>query len=66
MIACMANKRNRLIIDVPEEVRLAIRMASTRADKTVSKFLEDHFRKHFATEIQDASKYVPKKRREPE
>jgi hypothetical protein len=60
MIADMA-KRTRLILDIPEEVRLAVKLAATRMDVGISAFVTEVLRKALPTEIKDAAKYMPKK-----
>lgn len=60
MLASMAN-RTRLILDLPEDVRLAVRLAATRAEQGISEFVVNILRRELAAEIKDAAKYVPKK-----
>ena len=55
-------ERIRIIIDTDEEVRLAIRLAATKADKSVSELVGDILRRELADEIKDARKYLPKKK----
>jgi len=62
MIATMA-ERIRLILDVPEEVRLAVRLAATKADVTPSELVTSILQKTLASEIEDAKKYLPKKKK---
>lgn len=63
MIVEMA-QRIRLIIDTDEELRLAVRLAATKADVSPSQLINELIRKHLAAEITDAKKYLPKKKRE--
>jgi hypothetical protein len=62
MNAVMA-ERIRLIIDTEEEVRLAVRLAATKADVSPSQLVNDILRKALAAEIQDARKYLPRKKK---
>lgn len=55
-------ERIRIIIDTDEEVRLAVRLAATKADLTTSQLVNKILRESLAAEIQDAKKYLPKKK----
>jgi hypothetical protein len=55
--------RIRLIIDTDEEVRLAIRLAATKANMSTSELVNSVLRKALASEIEDAKKYTPKPRK---
>ncbi len=55
--------RIRIIIDTDEDVRLAVRLAATKADKTPSALVTEILRKALPVEIEDARKYLPKKKR---
>lgn len=55
-------ERIRIIIDTEEEVRLAVRLAATKADLTASQLVNGILRKALASEIADAKKYLPKKK----
>lgn len=52
-------ERIRVIIDTDEEIRLAIRLAATKADVTTSELVNSILRKALASEIEDARKYLP-------
>jgi hypothetical protein len=58
MIAVMAD-RTRMIIDTTEEIRIAVRFAATKADKTTSAVVNEILRKALAAELKDARRYVP-------
>jgi hypothetical protein len=62
MNALMA--RIRLIIDTDEEVRLAVKLAATKGDMSTSELVNNILRKALAGEIQDARKYLPRKKKE--
>ncbi len=62
MVAAMA-ERIRIIIDTDEEVRLAVRLAATKADVSTSELVSTILRKALASEIEDARKYLPKKKK---
>jgi hypothetical protein len=55
-------ERIRIIIDTEEEVRLAVRLAATKADLTASQLINGILRRALAGEIADAKKYLPKKK----
>ena len=57
-------KRIRIIIDTEEEIRLAVRLAATRADLTASELINNILRKALIAEIEDARKYTSKKKKE--
>jgi hypothetical protein len=61
MIGLMA-KRIRMIIDTDEEVRLAVRLAATKADIGISELVTEILRKALPLEISDAKRYLPKKK----
>lgn len=61
MNAVMA-ERIRLIIDTDEEIRLAVKLAATKADLTTSELVNQILRARLAEEIRDAKKYLPKKK----
>ena len=54
-------ERIRLIIDTEEEIRLAVRLAATKADISPSQLVNALLRKSLAAEIEDAKKYLPRK-----
>lgn len=54
-------KRPRLNIDAPDDVRLAMKLAAAKADKSVSELVLELIQQHYAAEIRDARKYLPKK-----
>jgi len=56
-------ERIRLIIDTDEEIRLAVRLAATKADVSPSELVNGILKKALAGEIQDARKYLPRKAR---
>ncbi len=56
--------RIRLIIDTEEEIRLAVRLAATKADVSPSELINSLLKKHLAVEIEDAKRYLPKKKKE--
>ncbi len=56
-------ERIRIIIDTEEEVRLAVRLAATKADLTTSQLINGILRKALGAEIEDAKKYLPKKKK---
>ena len=58
--------RIRIIFDTEEEIRLAVRLAATKAGSTPSDVINAVLRKALSGEIQDARKYLPKKKRESE
>lgn len=60
MLATVA-KRPRITIDVPEDVRLGLKLAAAKADKSVNEIILAILNREFASEIRDARKYVPKK-----
>ena len=62
MNAVMA-ERIRLIIDTDEETRLAVRLAATKADVSVSELVTALLRKALPSELEDARKYTPRKQR---
>jgi hypothetical protein len=53
-------ERIRVIIDTEEEVRLALRLAATKAGMGVSDFVNMILRRELAAEIKDARKYIPR------
>lgn len=55
-------ERIRLIIDTDEDVRLAVKLAASKADLSVSDLINKVLRERFAEEIRDARKYIPKKK----
>lgn len=57
-------ERIRLIIDTDEDVRLAVRLAATKADVSPSEFVNGILRKALAAELRDARKYLPSKSRQ--
>lgn len=61
MSVCMA-ERIRLIIDTDEEVRLAVRLAATKAALSPSQVVNRILRQALAQEIRDAKKYTPERR----
>jgi hypothetical protein len=65
MSVCMAT-RIRLIIDTTEEIRLAVRLAATKANKSPSEIVNDLIRRTMAGEIKDARRYIPPRKPEPE
>lgn len=58
----LMGKRIRLIVDLDEDVRLAVRLAATKADESASKIVSDILREALNSEIEDAKKYVPRRR----
>ncbi len=64
MLADMA-ERIRIIIDADEEVKLAVKLAATKQDVSVSEIVCALIRKHLPLEIQDAKKYLPQRGRKP-
>jgi hypothetical protein len=58
----LMTERIRIIIDTEEDVRLAVRLAATKAGVGVSELINDILRRELADEIKDARKYVPKKK----
>lgn len=58
MTATMA-KRPRLIIDLPEDVRIAVKLAAMKRDVGISELVTSVLREAFKAEIKDAQKYVP-------
>jgi hypothetical protein len=62
MLATMA-ERIRIIIDADEEVRLAVKLAATKRDISISELVCGLVRDHLADEIKDARKYVPRKKK---
>lgn len=58
-------ERIRLIIDTDEDVRLAVKLAATKAGLTTSELVTKLLREKLAEEIRDAKKYLPKKKPEP-
>ncbi len=63
MLVDMA-ERIRIIIDTDDEVRLAVKLAATKQDVSVSELICNLVRAHLGPEIQDAKKYIPKKKGE--
>lgn len=63
MNAAMA-ERTRMIIDTDEEIRLAVKLAATKADLGVSEFVNSLLRKALGPEIEDAKRYLPRKKKE--
>lgn len=59
-------ERIRIIIDTEEVIRLAVRLAATKADLTASQLINGILRKALAGEIADAKKYLPKKKESAE
>jgi hypothetical protein len=55
-------ERIRILFDTDEEIRLAVRLAATKADMSVSDLLNQMIRRELADEIKDAKKYLPKKK----
>lgn len=62
MIDLMTPTRVRMIIDTDEEIRLAVRLAATKTDRSISELVNSILRKALADEIRDARKYLPKDR----
>lgn len=60
MVASVS-KRPRITIDVPDDVRLAMKLAAAKADKSVNELILEILYREFAGEIRDARKYIPKK-----
>ena len=60
MLVCMA-ERIRIIFDADEEIRLAIKLAATKLDISVSELLCNLVRDNYGAEVQDAKKYLPKR-----
>lgn len=56
-------ERIRMIIDTEEEIRLAVRLAATKANISVSELVNTILRDQLADEIKDARKYIPKEKR---
>lgn len=54
--------RIRIIIDTDEEVRLAVHMAATKADVSISELITSILRQHLAKEMAIAKEYVPSKK----
>jgi hypothetical protein len=52
-------ERIRMIIDTEEEIRLAVKLAATKAGMKVSDFVNAILREHLGPEIKDARKYLP-------
>lgn len=50
--------RTRMIIDTEEEVRLAVKLAATKAGQGISEFVNSLLKKELPEEIKDAKKYV--------
>lgn len=72
MLADMA-ERIRLIIDTEEDLRLAVRLAGIKTDRSPSQVVNDLIREHLAAELADARKYAkgsaddkPKRRKRSE
>lgn len=57
-------ERTRLIIDTDEEIRLAVKLAANRAGVGLSELVNSILRKTLAAEIEDAKKYIPKKKKD--
>lgn len=55
-------ERIRMIIDTEEDIRLAVRLAATKLDISVSELVNKILRKALGGEIEDARKYLPKKK----
>ena len=53
----------KLIIDTEEDVRLAVKLAANKADVGLSELVNEILRKALAAEIEDAKKYVPRRRK---
>lgn len=66
MTALMAAKRNRLIVDVDPEVRIAVKIAALKAGVSSSDLVESILREHLAVEIREAKKYPSSKKEEGE
>jgi len=62
-MSAAAVSRIRIIIDTEEDIRLGVRLAATKAEKTPSQLINDILRKALPGEISDARKYVQKKGR---
>jgi hypothetical protein len=62
MLADMA-ERIRIIIDADEEVRLAVKLAATKQDVSISELVCNLVRAHLGAEIQDAKKYLPRRKK---
>jgi hypothetical protein len=60
MLVTMA-ERIRIIIDADDEVRLAVKLAATKRDVSISEFVCGLIRQNCPDEITDARKYLPKK-----
>lgn len=60
MNAVMAPSRHRLIIDTTPEIHLAVKLAATRDDLSISEFVNSIFRKHLADEIKIARQFTDK------
>jgi hypothetical protein len=56
-------ERIRLIIDTDEEIRLAVHLEATRQDLSASEVVNNILRKALASQIEDAKKYVPRKKK---
>src|SRR5262249_53938206 len=54
----------RLSVLTDDEIRLAVRLAATKADVTPSQLVNDILRQALADEIRDAKKYLPRKKKE--
>lgn len=55
-------ERIRIIIDTDEEVRLAVNLAATKADISISELINGILRQHLTKEIEIAKNYVPDKK----
>jgi hypothetical protein len=62
-ISSVMADRIRLIIDTEEEIRLAVRLAAVKADTSPSELVNSILRKALASEIEDAKRYMPKKKK---
>lgn len=61
LMTATMTKRPRITLDVPDDVRLAMKLAAAKADKSVTQLILEILNREFASEIKDARKYMPKK-----
>lgn len=61
MSVCMATKRPRISMDVPEEYRLAAKLICARRDMAVGELFMELLAEKYPAELKDARRYVPKK-----
>lgn len=57
-------ERIRMIIDTEEHIRLAVKLAATKAGKSASDLVNEILAKALKDEIRDAQKYIPAKKDE--